>query len=191
LSSLDGPLIAFALLLASLWSESAVALCAAAIMEGDWQNVGLPVAVSRIALRFKCCDQVFCPIGSPCVTVCHPDKDSVQVYGNCSDGLCNWGQVEPTYSFVDAASGYQYTRVDAQFASGGQAKRLVIILLGNEQLLVHTSFDFPDGNVEKDFSVVEYFERVRCFVVGGRKLCLQKAQKVEPMEFPAPPVIGK
>ena len=168
----------FGLLISSLlWSGPISALCVATSMEGDWENAEPEGVLKRIELRFKCCDQVRCPVGGPCVTICNPDQDSVHVHGPCASGTCDWGKVVPDYSFVDAAAGFQYTRVDAHFQIGGENRRLVILLLGSDRLLVHWSIDYPEGSPQKDFSLIEYFERERCFTLMDRKVCLERVQR--------------
>jgi len=174
-----------------LWSTPIDALCIATAMEGNWENVELEGVMKRIELRFKCCDQIMCPSGGPCVTVCNPDEDSLHVYGLCDNGPCDWGRVVPDYSFVDALSGYQCTRVDAHFQVGNETRRLVVLLLGNDRLLVHSSIDYPEGGSQKDFSLIEYFERQRCFTLMGRTVCIGPLQRKFELFESIPKVIKK
>ncbi|MFH0778591.1 MAG: hypothetical protein V2A71_08175 [Candidatus Eisenbacteria bacterium] len=160
-----------ALLWPLLWSQPVAALCVAPSMQGDWINTEQDGVLRRIDLRFKCCDQVNCPVGQPCVTICSPKENSVRVVGPCATGNCDWGEVVPDYLFQNEAGGYQFTRVDARFQVSGEVRRLVILLLGADELLVHWSVDYPDGSDQKDFSLIERFEREHCVTWGSITIC--------------------
>ncbi len=159
-----------------LWAGPIAASCVATSMEGIWENAQSSGVLQTIEMHFKCCDQIRCPVGGPCVTVCNPSENTVHVHGPCESGSCDWGTVIPDYSFVDAAGGYQYTRVDARFQQGTVTKRLVILLVENDRLLVHWSIDYPEGSPQKDVSLIEYFARARCFIMMGRTLCIKEGQ---------------
>lgn len=53
-----------------LCSQPVSALCSAPAMEGTWVNSDPNPAIKVMTLRFKCCDQMSCPAGQPCVLVC-------------------------------------------------------------------------------------------------------------------------
>ncbi|MDJ0951686.1 MAG: hypothetical protein QNJ94_22475 [Alphaproteobacteria bacterium] len=160
--------------LALTTSPSAFALCLSQDMQGRWINVDGEGQLKRIELAFACCDQVHCSPGQGCFPVCAPEENTVRVYGPCGPNDCDWGQAVPHYLFLDTAAGSQYTRVDARFFSNGETKELVILRLGKDELLVFWSVIFPGGSQDRNFSLVEYFERQHCFTYRGRILCRQK-----------------
>jgi len=146
------------------------ALCMRGAMEGRWENADPNGLLKQIDLRFKCCEPVGCPAGQPCTPHCDPPNDTVRVHSPCLAASCDWGSVVPSYVFVDAVNG-QVTRVDARYVINGETRQLVILLLPDDRLLVHWSVDYPDASSQRDFSLVEYFERVRCVTFGGREFC--------------------
>jgi hypothetical protein len=91
---------------------------------------------------------------------------------------------------MDESAGYQTTRVDAHFQVGNETRRMVIILLGNDQLIVHWSTDYPAGSTQRDFSLIEYFERERCFTLMGRTVCQSWVLR-DPFERRLPKIMNK
>jgi hypothetical protein len=44
-----------------------------------------------------------------------------------------------------------------------------VLRLPDGRLLEHWSIDYPAGSSNRDFSLVEYFERRSCITFGGRE----------------------
>ena len=146
----------FAVASAICWmalAPGAQAVCLAQDMEGTWYD---PFgAINKLQIGFTCCDTATITPGQPPPPPCPVAE--ITAWGPCPklSGICSWGKTPATYHFVSNDGSPQTTRLDAVYDDGEDTRRLVILQVSPEELLVFMSVEFPAGSAERQFSTLQ------------------------------------
>lgn len=163
----------FAVTSAICWmalAPGAQAQCLAQDMEGTWHD---PFgAIKKLHIGFTCCDTVSNVPGQPPPPPCPAAE--ITAWGPCPKlfGICSWGKTPATYDFVSYDGSPQTSRLDAVYADEGDTRRLVILKVSPEELLVFMSVEFPADSTEHQFSTLQTFRNdTSCRYWRGTVVC--------------------
>ncbi len=141
-------------------TPDAHALCAAPSepLAGNWVNVDAATrGIRRVQITFQCNDVRRCPVGEPCPPL-PPSGFYIRPFGACSPTDCDWGSRFAQYSA-------SHRTITGQFNPGFAIKTVEarIIRRGSRsgQLILTHRTRFTDGSGRRDYSMTEYFVRVR------------------------------